>query len=52
MIHLIHFFNYPGVTSARFFAGKYSILYFGFLAGAVLPIIPLVATPQISASLL
>ena len=40
MIHLIHFHNYPGLTSARFFAGKYSVLYFGFLAGAALPIIP------------
>lgn len=28
------------VFSARFFAGKYSVLYLGFLAGAVLPLIP------------
>ncbi|KAF9507706.1 hypothetical protein BS47DRAFT_1351209 [Hydnum rufescens UP504] len=28
------------VGPARFFVGKYSILYLGFLAGAVLPVIP------------
>lgn len=26
--------------SARFFAGKYSLLYYGFLIGAILPFIP------------